>query len=323
VDYGDESAVLSALQTAANADEQEQAPAAPAPVAPVGETAPVQPPAQPETPAAPVDTTPDLFEGTPVNPDTLPAELQPLVKQLQAAYTQKTQSLAEERRQFDALGSPEEVQQAIDLYTRISDPTNWPQLHSDLSDLMVQYGLSPAEAAAEATAIVEEQAAAVELPGDADDPELAPLYKALQQQQSQLEALKAERQGELTARQEQEKAERLQMAIEGEINRQQNAILQSNPQYGDGDMDAIFELSSYYGGNLLDAQKRYEGLRAEWVGRYVEQKSTAATAQGAHPAPAAAPLAERPEGPQTVQEAADEIEEYMRRLQGAGELDFS
>jgi hypothetical protein len=87
-------------------------------------------------------------------------------------------------------------------------------------------------------------------------------------------------------------------------------------------MDAIFELSSFYGGNLLDAQRRYEGLREEWVGRYVNQKSAAATAQGAHPAPAAAPLPTSGNGPQTVQEAADEIEEFMRLAQANGELDF-
>lgn len=293
----------------------------------MGETAPsAAPVAQPEaTPAAPVvDTPPNLFEGTAVNPDTLPDELKPLAKQLQAAFTQKTQQLAEDRRQFSALGSPEEVQQAVELYTRISNPTNWPQLHADLSDLMQQYGLSPAEAAAEATTALAEarvEAAATEPPvGDIDDPELGPLYKTLQAQQAEIASIRAERQAELTERQQNEQAERLQMALEGEITRQENAIRQANPAYGDGDLDAIYELSSFYGGNLLQAQGRYEALRAEWVGRYVNQKQSAASAQGAHPAPAGAPAATQRTEPQTVREAADEIEEFMRAAQANGEL---
>lgn len=331
MDYSDDSAVLAALQGAAQADDsQEQAPAStPAPVAPVGETAPsAAPVAQPEaTPAAPVvDTPPNLFEGTPVNPDQLPPELQPLAKQLQAAYTQKTQQLAEERRQFSALGSPEEVSQAVELYTRISDPTNWPQLHSDLSDLMQQYGLSPAEAAAEAATAIREAAAEPVVPqvplGDLEDPELGPLYKTLQEQQDAINSLRAERQSELTQRMEAEKAERLQMAIEGEVQRQHNAIIQANPRYGEGDMDAIYELSAFYQGNLLQAQQRYENLRAEWVGRYVDSKATAASAQGVHPAPAGAPAATQRTEPQTVKEASDEIEEHFRQLQAAGEIDF-
>jgi hypothetical protein len=313
--------MFAALEGAAQADANEQAPAS-APAAPEGPTAPVQPPA-PATPA-PADTPPNLFEGTPVNPDALPTELQPLAKQLQAAYTQKTQQLAEERKQFSALGSPEEVSQAVELYTRISDPTNWPQLHADLSDLMQQHGLSPAEAAAEATTALAEarvEAAAPAVPiGDIDDPELGPLYKTLQEQQAKLDALEAARTADLTERQQAEQTERLQMALEGEVTRQTNAILQANPQYGDGDMDAIYELSSFYGGNLLQAQGRYEALRAEWVGRYVDQKQSAASAQGAHPAPAGAPAATQRTEPQTVREAADEIEEFMRAAQASGEL---
>jgi hypothetical protein len=327
MDYGDLASVEAALVSAAQADDQQASASEPAPVAPVGETAPVQPQAQPEqtpAPAAPVDTPPNLFEGTPVNPDQLPAELQPLAKQLQAAYTQKTQTLAEERKQWTALGTPEEVSQAVELYTRISNPTNWPQLHSDLSDLMQQYGMSPAQAAAEATTAIAEAAdaglAVPELDSLGDDPELAPLYKTLQQQQAEIAAIKAERQGELTARQEQEQAERLQQAIEGELIRQTNAIMTANPQYGEGDLDAITELSSFYGGNLIQAQQRYENLRAEWVGRYVDQKQSVASAQGVHPAPAGAPVANQWTEHETVKAASDDIEEYFRQLQAAGEF---
>lgn len=325
MDYGDIASVEAALVSAAQTDDQQAEASTPAPVAPVGETAPVQPQAQPEqtpAPEAPVDTPPNLFEGTPVNPDQLPAELQPLAKQLQAAYTQKTQDLAAERKQWTALGTPEEVSQAVELYSRISNPTNWPQLHSDLSELMTQYGMTPAEAAVEAAHAIEE-AQAVEVPeldSFGDDPELAPLLKTLKQQQAEIAAIKADRQGEQTARQEQEKAERLQQALEGELTRQQNAIMNANPQYGEGDLDAIYELSSFYGGNLMSAQQRYESLRAEWVGRFVASKQSVASAQGVHPAPAAAPVATQRTEPQTVKEAAAEIEEFMRAAQASGEL---
>src|SRR6266511_2123467 len=45
----------------------------------------------------------DTFDGGKFNPDTLPAELQPGWKQLQADYTRKMQEVAEQRSQFEGL----------------------------------------------------------------------------------------------------------------------------------------------------------------------------------------------------------------------------
>lgn len=328
MDFSSDDAVMAALSNAAASDPDfggtppaEQAPPAPqTPEPPAGETQPeVQPQAQPVDPAAPVDT----FDDGAFNPDNLPAELQAGWKQLQAAYTRKTQQVAEERRAFEQLGSPEEVQQAVQLYSRISDPRNWPQLHADLSDLMQQYGMTPAEADAHAAAAME-QAASTEpsapaVPADID-PELAPLYQEMQQTKAELAQLRAEREQAAEARAQEEQAERLRLAIDGELTRQENAIMQANPTYGQGDMDAIYELSSYFGGNLIQAQARYEALRSEWVGRYVEQKSSAADAQGAHPVPVVAPPATQTGEKKTLEQVGAEAEEYFRQLQAAGEL---
>src|SRR6185312_3269254 len=78
---------------AANPPVPEQA----APAAPEGQPAPESATLF-ETPA---ESEGDTFDGGKFNPDLLPDELQPGWKQLQAAFTQRTQELAEQRKQFE------------------------------------------------------------------------------------------------------------------------------------------------------------------------------------------------------------------------------
>jgi hypothetical protein len=146
-----------------------------------------------------VDTTPNLFEGTPVNPDTLPPELQPLAKQLQAAFTQKTQALAQERSQIESLGSPDELRQAAELYRNLQDPGYLQEFHAELSRALEAQGLTPGQARAEAARTIEENTAPTTSVSDAlarlkDDPELAPLADAFSELRGELDGLKTERQ---------------------------------------------------------------------------------------------------------------------------------
>lgn len=264
----------------------EQAPAAPA--TPEGPTAPVQPsinrdehgrfaPRESEAPA--VDTTPDLFEGEAVNPDTLPAELQPLAKQLQAAFTRKTQELAAQRQQVESLGSPDELRQAAELYRNLQDPGYLQEFHAELSRALEAQGLAPGQAREEAARQIEQSTAPTTSVSDAlarlkDDPELSPLAEAFSELRSELDGLKTERERE---REAQELAH-AQMALAGEIQRQEMAIKQSNPHYTQEDLDAIYELSAFHDGSLVEAQQRYEQIVQARLERYLNGKQATSVA---------------------------------------------
>jgi hypothetical protein len=173
--------VEAALNAAAQADEAPHIEQAPAPVVetpPAGEVADPAATAEqpaPETPVVPAEDSPSLFDGTAVNPDELIAqhpELEPFVNQLKAAFTRKTQGVAEQRKELEALGSVEDLQQAAQLYQRMSDPSNWPEIHARLTEALEEQGLTPAQASAEAARQMgAEQPSPGELP---DDPELQP-----------------------------------------------------------------------------------------------------------------------------------------------------
>jgi hypothetical protein len=314
---------VQALQAAAVADEQASDPFAqtpsgdtekPAPVQPQGEAAGQEPPApQPEPPA------PDTFDDGSFNPDTLAPELQAGWKQLQAAYTRKTQELAAQRQQFEAFGDPEVVEQAVDLFTRIQDPLSWPQLHQELTEAMVQYGLSPAEAQQAASEAIQEAAApAANAPDFAaleSDPELAPLAQHLQSLQSRLDSF------EQRAAQEREvmEAEQLHAAMVGELTRQETAIRQARPDYTDGDLDAIYQLSSFHNGNLIAAQHAYEDFLGARMQRYFDSKQSAAQDQSVQPPAGAEVLSETPKEAETLEEATEWAIEHLRNLQAQGE----
>lgn len=282
---------------------------------PSGDTekpAPVQPPVE-EAPA-PVAEAPaeDTFVDGSFNPDALPPELQAGWKQLQAAYTRKTQELADQRRQIEALGDVESLQQAADLYNRISDPSSWPQLHAELTAAMQEYGLSPAEAAQAATEAIQE--AQPSLPEDVD-PELAPFVNTIQTLQQRLDAF------EQQAAQEREFAEAQQLheAMVGELTRQETAIRQARPDYQDSDIDAIYQLSSFFNGNLIEAQHRYEDIVGERMERYLNSKASAASDHSVQPPAGADVMSHSDNAPETLEEATEWAIEHLRNLQAQGE----
>jgi hypothetical protein len=272
----------------------EQAPVVP--TTPEGQTAPVQPSQvrdefgrfAPNTPAPAGDTTPNLFEGTAVNPDTLPPELQPLAKQLQAAFTQKTQALAQQRTQIESLGSFDELTQAAELFRNLQDPGYLQEFHSELSKALESQGLTPGQARAEAARQIEGSTAPTAPVSDAlarlkDDPELAPLVDHFSQLESNSRSLEARLNSFEQAQQQRAEAEQLaqaQMALAGEIQRQEMAIRQANPHYTDSDMDAVYELSAFHDGSLLEAQQRYEQIVQNRVERYLASKQAVTPASG-------------------------------------------
>ena len=313
---------VQALEAAVAEDSAaEQAPDPFSPSAPSGDTespAPVQPqqPATPEVAPPAAEAAEDTFDGGMFNPDTLAPELQAGWKQLQAAYTRKTQELAMQRQQIEALGDVESLQQAADLYNRLADPSSWPQLHAELSDAMQQYGMTPAEADQAATEALQEGAAhAPDLSGIEGDPELAPLAQHIQSLQTRLD------QFEQQAAQEREmmEAEQVHAAMVGELTRQETAIRQARPDYNDQDIDAIYQLSSFYNGNLIEAQHRYEDIVAERMQRYFDHKQAAAQDQSVQPPSGADVLSSEDKMPETIEEATEWAVEHLRNLQAQGE----
>ena len=267
---------------------------------------------QPEAQVAPEPTETQTFDGGKFNPDELPPELQDGWKQLQAAFTQKTQELAAERQQFEALGDPEAIQQAIDLYNRIGDPTNWQQLHAELSQAMQGMGMTPFEAEKAATEAMTQQP---EAPAPAQfedmDPEVASLAQQLQQTRTELDQFKAGFQEQL-ANQE---AERQYIQAVTELQKQEAAIREAHPQWGDDKIEAAYQLSSFYNGSLAQGAARLEQVLAAERELYVSQKSGAMDDSTRTPATSFSPDAQKVVEPTTLAEAeAAATEEFLARL---------
>lgn len=273
-----------------DAIEAENAPVSPeqaiAPTTPEGTSAPteVQPhhaQQQPRDPASgkfirpdgslsdtPESAVVDTFDDGKFNPDLLAPELQAGWKQLQAAFTQKTQSIAAERAQ---------TAQAVELFNALQDPVYLQQFHAELSQHLQAQGLTSAQADGEAARRIEAEVSGqggqtaestVDLATLKADPELAPLAAALEAQQQRLDSFEQQ----AKAREEAEAMAQWQMAVAGELQRQEMSILQANPHYTDADMDAVHELAAYFDGNLHQAQQRYEQIGQALVDRYLNQK---------------------------------------------------
>lgn len=305
-EWSDEQAVQ-ALSEAGQAEFGEQAPE-PAPAPPEGETQPAAE-VQPEPEVAPQAE--ETFDGGKFNPDNLPPELQDGWKQLQAAFTQKTQELAAQRSQLDALGDPEVLQQAVDLYGRISDPQNWVQLHSELTQAMQQYGMTPAEAQAAATEAMTQQQPAPQLDAEFDDPALEPLARQLQETQARLDQMEYQRQEELMN----QEAERQFVQAVTELQKQEAAIRDAHPDWGDDKLAAAYELSSFYGGNLAQGAARLEQITSAERELYLRQKAGAMSDSTRTPASTFVEDSTKVVEPETIRDAEGAaMEEFAARL---------
>lgn len=268
---------------------------------------------QAEPQVAPEPEQTETFDGGKFNPDDLPPELRDGWKQLQAAFTQKTQELAAERQQFEALGDPEAVQQAIDLYNRIGDPTNWQQLHAELTQAMQGMGMTPLEAQQAATEAMTQQAPAADsgVQFEDMDPEMASLAKQLQETRAELDQFK---QGFEQERQNAE-AERQYIQAVTELQKQEAAIREAHPQWGDDKIEAAYQLSSFYNGSLAQGAARLEQVLAAERELYLSQKAGAMDDSTRTPATSFAPDAQKVVEPTTLKEAeAAATEEFLARL---------
>lgn len=316
-----EAALSDAVAQDAAYDAEQQAahnaPSAP----PQGENvdAPVQPDSGPvdQAEAEPSSPEQDTFDGGKFNPDELPPELLDGWKQLQAAYTRKTQEIAQQRQALEQFGDLNAVQQAVQAAQLMRDPRYWPVIYEQLSNSMAQMGMLP-----DPYAGWEQEGEFVD-PATLDDPdlaaELAPFRNDLTSMRSELEQLRAEREYE----RQQAGLERQYMSIVGELTRQENAIRAANPKYSDNDLDHIYELASFHNGDLFKAQETYEGIRARTIESYFAEKQAATERAAVQPPPVSAPSATPVEkSDKTLEDAAVEAEEELRALIAAGEVEF-
>ena len=205
--------------------------------------------------------------------EATPEMLVAMRRGMNADFTQKSQEIAPWRKLGEELGvqDPSDFRAAAELYTQLQDPSNWPTFQKELSQYMQQYGMTPAEADAAATEKLTEFAPAEELEFD-DGSDVAPLVKALQAQQAEIAAIRAESQ----QRDQQSRLAEQQRQIASSLQAQEDAIREAQPNITPAAMDAIYRLLDPNGPpNLLAAKDLYDKAIGAEVTAYLQSKKAA------------------------------------------------
>jgi hypothetical protein len=278
--YENDAQAAEALFEAVQVDKQEQASA---PVQPVPPPVPENKPDEPVTGSAqeqPADE-PDSFTG--IDPNAIPEDLQPFYRSMQADYTRSKQSLAEERRAYEALeqfGGVEAAQEAVQFVSALAtDPQYALQVHEQLTEALTQAGLTPSQASREAARQINEavsEAPAESAPSNLDDDYGLGLDPAVEQRIARQEQLAAEQKRELEELRrwrEQEEENRIQYAMMAEMERQHADVV--NEYHFDNDqMGAVYALAYSTGGDLRAAADVYNSLADQIVTGYIEKKAS-------------------------------------------------
>lgn len=221
---------------------------------------PQDPPAQaPATPAA--DPTPDSLAD--VDLSDLSPEARALaeerIRQYQADYTRKTQALAEQRRQFEALGDLEQAQQAVELFRALqTDPDYAVQFYGNLDRALREAGLlEDGQTMAPPTEDPDPYGL-----GEVDEP-IARDVTELRQRIAELDEF---RQNLIAEREEIAEAQRLAA--------QEAKIRAAHPEYTEEDIDAVYQRAWAYGGDLERAHAQYEADQQRLLMRYMERKES-------------------------------------------------
>ena len=225
-------------------------------------------PVAPEQPAAQEDSFTERFD-----PNSLPPELVPAYKAMQADYTRKRQADAEAVRlvsQYQGV----DLGTAAELLQRVQDPQGLLSFVQEASEYLAEQGLAEFDDPAAGATTDDQNNLSQALDALASsDPEMAPLAEAVKAMQARLDSFEQGTSQRLQA----EREEQAVLQAYGEIQRQENIIRTDNPQYTDQDVDAIYELASYYDGDLLQAQQSYEGQFARRLAAYLARKEAAPT----------------------------------------------
>lgn len=271
-----------AAEALVNAAQQDQAERESAPVQPVPppveankqeESAPGSEQEQPEQP--------DSFTG--LDPNSIPEELQPWYRSMQADYTRSKQSIAEERRAYEALeqfGGVEAAQEAVNFVSSLAtDPQYALQVHEQLTEALTQAGLTPSQASREASRQINEavnETAPESDRMDQDDDFGLGLDPAVERRLSEIErrAVEAERRAaELDQWREQEEENRIQYAMMAEMERQHADVVNQHG-FDNDQMSAVYALAYSTGGDLRAAADIYTSLADQIVTGYISKKAS-------------------------------------------------
>lgn len=221
----------------------EQAPQSAAPEVGVGTT--------PQTPAE------DAF--TNIDPNDLPPELRAQYTNMQGAFTRRMQELSEKSKAYEAydqIGDPALAVRGAELMRALEEDPVF--VHQQLSSWLESQGMSPAQASAVAAEVQSTQNDEFSMGADE--------YEVPETLRRELDELKQWR-----AQEEQSRAEQAYMA---ELQREEMLIRQENPNFGDDDVNAIYELAFAHGGSLIRAHQVYKQMQDRWASSYIDQKSS-------------------------------------------------
>lgn len=213
------------------------------------------------------ETAEDSFTG--LDPNAIPDDLKPFYRSMQADYTRTKQSLAEQRKQFEALdefGGIDTALEAVNFARQLAtDPQFALGVHEQLSAALQEAGLTPAQASVEASRQINETAAQSDSFDEFGEvnPELERKLAALEAKTSEIEQWRAEQ----AEREE-------QLALANELMRQENKLIQDHPDYTEADLDAVYNLAYATGGNLELANQRYQEMRDQVITHYIEAKGS-------------------------------------------------
>jgi hypothetical protein len=174
---------------------------------------------------------------------------------MQGAFTKRMQDLSAQAKQYEAIGDPALAVRGVELMRALEEDPVF--VHQQLSSWLESQGMSPAQASAVAAEVQSTQNDEFSMGGDE--------YEVPEALRRELDELKQWRQQE-----EQSRAEQAYMA---ELQREEMAIRQSNPAYGDEDVNAIYELAFAHGGSLLRAESVYKQMQDRWAASYLDQKA--------------------------------------------------
>lgn len=243
--------------------------------------------------ATPTEVTPEGTQGdqsatapeadtsfTKLDPNTLPAEVRPYYDSMLADYTRKTQEVAPYRQLAQETGlDVAGLRQSAELYSALQDPQQLVQFHTELTSALQASGLTPAEAEQAATDYVAGQQGIGQ-----EDLSLDPDEARIQALESKLQAFEQTQQQREQAIQQQQ----LQGALVAEMNRQESVVKESHPDWEQSDIDAVYELSAFYGGSLIDASNRYDEIISNRVTKILNGKGAVSANTAFSPLPSAA-----------------------------------
>lgn len=219
----------------------------------------------------PGTTVEDSF--TKLDPNTIPPELMPWYKSMQADYTRSKQELAgwrDERDYFQEFGGVDAAREAVQFVQALStDPQYALEVHRGLTAALQSAGLSPVQAERESARRINE---AIDQGQDGLDDDIGfsdsnPAYdRKIQQLESQLNAVNQWR--------EEQEEYAFQRSLMADMDRQHAEVLRNNPDYEDEDMEAVYQLAYSTGGDLVAADNLYRGFQSNILGRYVSQKAS-------------------------------------------------